>query len=149
VQWYADPSGPTEIQEFRRVGYVVRKGYSDIRLGIAAVTARLRTGRLKIVDYRCPNIFGEAQLYRYPTPQERLIVGEKPIDSDNHALGALRYLVSRIDARLIAKLRQQQPAELPVEAEVLDVSETQAAVFGVKPPPLSLMDNDDVWEVIR
>ena len=41
-------AGRTEIEELRVANLVVRSGFNDIRLGIAAVTARLRTGRLKI-----------------------------------------------------------------------------------------------------
>ena len=48
VMWYADPAGRTEIEELRAGGLVVRRGDNDIRPGIAAVTARLRTGRLKV-----------------------------------------------------------------------------------------------------
>ena len=48
VMWYADPAGRTEIEELRASGLVVRRGDNDIRPGIAAVTARLRTGRLKV-----------------------------------------------------------------------------------------------------
>ena len=104
------------------------------------------TGRLKICGYRCPNLIGEAKLYRYPSPQERVLVGERPIDDNNHALGALRYLISRLDARFIAKLRGKTDTEAPVEVEVVDPSETQAAVYGKKPRLLTLLDNEDVWE---
>jgi hypothetical protein len=76
VQWYADPSGPTEINEFRRAGYVVRKGQDEIRRGTAAVTAPLRTGRLRVCAHRCPNLLAEAKLYRYPGSAERALIGE-------------------------------------------------------------------------
>jgi hypothetical protein len=59
------------------------------------VAARIRTGRLK-VSPRCVNLIAEARLYRYPTPAESTQLGENPIDAHNHALAALRYLVSRI-----------------------------------------------------
>ena len=95
VMWYADPAGRTEIEELRRAGLTVRKGDNNIRRGIALVTARIRTGRLK-VSPRCVNLIGEARLYRYPTPVERAQLGENPIDAHNHALAALRYLASRI-----------------------------------------------------
>jgi hypothetical protein len=39
--------------------------------------------------------------------------GEDPIDDHNHALGALRYLVSRLDARFLARLRRRGQEELP------------------------------------
>src|SRR5207249_3146916 len=69
------------------------------------VTARLRTGRLWINNQRCPNLAAEAKLYRYPSPSERALAGENPIDEHNHALGALRYLISRLDGRFLGKLR--------------------------------------------
>ncbi len=114
VIWYADPAGRTEIEECRRADLKVLPGMNDVRLGIAAVTARLRTGRLKVLGPACPNLVAEAQLYRYPTPRERALVGEVPVDAHNHALAALRYLLSQIDARFLARLRSgTQTAETP------------------------------------
>jgi hypothetical protein len=66
---------------------------------------------LKIHATACPNLVQEARLYRYPSPRERGRhdevgeQGENPIDDHNHALGALRYLISGLDARFIARLR--------------------------------------------
>jgi len=110
VMWYADPSGATEIQECRAADRKVQPGTNDIRLGIAAVTARLRTGRLKVLGPACPNLVAESRLYRYPTPRERALVGEDPVDANNHALAALRYLISQLDARFLARLRSRKPA---------------------------------------
>jgi hypothetical protein len=107
VTWYADPAGRTEIEELRASGLVVRRGDNDIRPGIAAVAARLRTGRLKVRRNACPNLLTEASLYRYPSAAERALRGENPVDEHNHALGALRYLISRLDARFIARLRKR------------------------------------------
>ena len=95
VMWHADPAGATEISELSRAGLKVRRGDNNIRRGIALVTARIRTGRLK-VSQACVNLIAEARLYRYPTPAERELVGENPIDAHNHALAALRYLASRL-----------------------------------------------------
>jgi phage terminase large subunit len=95
AMWYADPAGRTEIEELRRAGLKVRHGDNNIRRGIALVTARIRTGRLK-VSPACVNLIAESRLYRYPTPAEREQLGENPIDAHNHALAALRYLVSRL-----------------------------------------------------
>jgi hypothetical protein len=104
ILWYADPAGRTEIEEFRAAGHLVRRANNGIRLGIAAVGTRIRTGRLRIDPKRCPNLAAEAALYRYPDDAERKVYGENPIDDNNHALGALRYLISRLDARYISKL---------------------------------------------
>lgn len=95
VMWHADPAGRTEIEELTRAGLRIRRGDNNIRRGIALITARIRTGRLK-VSPSCVNLIAEARLYRYPTPAEREIVGENPIDAHNHALAALRYLVTRL-----------------------------------------------------
>lgn len=128
VTWYADPAGRTEIEELRAAGLIVCKGDNDIRHGIAAVTARIRTGRLKVRRGSCPNLIEEAQLYRYPTAEETAGTGENPLDEYNHALGALRYLVSRLDVRFIARLRQ------PATPRGADAPRS--------PGP---MDNPDIW----
>jgi terminase large subunit-like protein len=109
VSWYADPAGRTEIEELRSAGLTVRASSNPIRPGIAAVTARLRTGRLKVLAGRCPNLCDEAHRYRYPTPSERVLLGENPVDEYNHALGALRYLIARLDARALGKSRRPIP----------------------------------------
>jgi hypothetical protein len=113
VEWYADPAGATEIAELRAGGLAARRGDNDIRLGIAAVSARLRTGRLKVRGRACPNLLAEARLYRYPTAAERALCGENPVDEHNHALAALRYLISRLDARFIARLRRRPVPDDP------------------------------------
>jgi len=106
VLWYADPAGATEINAFRVAGHTVRKAFKEVRVGIQAVTARLRTGRLRVHSQRCPELCGEAGRYRYPGATERAALGENPLDADNHALDALRYLVCGIDRGFVARLRR-------------------------------------------
>jgi hypothetical protein len=115
VVWYADPAGRTEIEELRAAGLAVRPGANDIRAGIAAVTARLRTGRLRVHQPSCPHLAAEARLYRYPTAAERAVQGENPVDTHNHALAALRYLISRLDARFLGRLRRHAPEDEETE----------------------------------
>jgi hypothetical protein len=139
ILWYADPAGRTEIEEFRSAGHTVRKGLNDIRLGIAAVTARIRTGRLKVSG--CPNLLAEARLYRYPSGAERSD-GENPIDEHNHALAALRYLVSRLDSRFIARLRHDGNSGVR-EGEA--PAEPPAPPTGPKAPQSISLQNPDLW----
>lgn len=101
VMWYADPSGANEIAELQRAGFKVRRGDNKLCSGIAAVSGRLQSDSLRIVEGRCPNLLVEAGLYRYPDSSDGAD-GENPIDKNNHALAALRYLISRIDARHLA-----------------------------------------------
>ncbi len=110
VRWHADPSGATEIAELRLAGLVIDKADHAIRPGLAAVTARLETGRLKVVAGACPHLLEEAGLYRYDA------AGEEPVDAHNHALDALRYLVAGLDARFLARVRKEPQAE-PAKAE--------------------------------
>jgi hypothetical protein len=123
VTWFADPAGRTEIEELRASGLTVRRGPNDLRPGIAAVSARIRTGRLKVLGSACPHLLAEARLYRYPSASERTVLGEQPLDEHNHALAALRYLVAQLDVRFLARLRKQAaPAEaIPAEPAVVDV----------------------------
>jgi hypothetical protein len=99
VTWYADPSGATERAELRCAGFTVHEGDNALRPGIAAVTARIENGTLRILEGACPNLLAEAGLYRYSGP------GEAPMDEHNHALAALRYLISRLDTRHMAGSR--------------------------------------------
>jgi hypothetical protein len=100
VTWYADPSGATERCELRCAGFTVREGDNALRPGIAAVSARLENGTLRVLEGACPNLLAEAALYRYSDDAV-----EAPVDEHNHALAALRYLVSRLDTRHMAGSR--------------------------------------------
>jgi Terminase large subunit, T4likevirus-type, N-terminal len=134
VVWYADPAGATEIAELLSSGLKVRRADNNIRSGIAAVTARLRTGRLKVHGPACPHLLDEARLYRYPTASERTAINENPVDEHNHALGALRYLIAALDARFIAKLRKRPDAKAPLDEAMKTVD------------PL---DNPELWTELK
>jgi hypothetical protein len=109
VRWYADPAGAGEISELKRAGFSISAGKNALRQGIAAVTARLHSGRLKVVVGACPNLLAEAELYRYSddAADKR---AETPVDDHNHALAALRYLVMKLDAGRNVRTR---PVETP------------------------------------
>jgi hypothetical protein len=118
VMWYADPAGASDIAELRCAGFTVRKGNNAKRPGIAAVSARLQNGTLRVLEGRCPNLLAEAGLYRHGED-------ETPIDEHNHALDALRYLVSRLDARHMAcgvKEADTSAASRPAAPKWLDAN---------------------------
>ena len=100
VTWYADPAGATEIAELRCAGFHVHRGNNALRPGIAAVSARVENGTLKVVQDRCPNLLAEAALYRYDSANKKC--AETPLDAHNHALAALRYLISKLDHHRMA-----------------------------------------------
>jgi hypothetical protein len=130
VTWYADPAGANEIAELRCAGFAVRKGVNALRTGIMAVTARLANGTLKVLPGACPDLLHEASLYRWNTEAD----SETPADEHNHALAALRYLVTRLDEHHLAR-----PAPTPRPRE-----EPPKQSDRKERPWLSLW-NEDLW----
>ncbi len=134
VMWYCDPAGAQERVELIAAGLKVQKGLNPIRPGIMAVSARLESGRLKVLEGACPKLLYEASLYRYPEGGG----SEVPEDDHNHAVGALRYLVSRLDERRMARAgRGVAPADAG-----------EAPLLPPKPvfrPYRDLRDDPDVW----
>lgn len=100
IRWYCDPSEPSQIYRLRKGGHKVRKAIRSILTGIDAVNGRIRSGRLK-VNSNCRCLITESELYSFPEKDEE-IVGDKPVDKNNHAMDALRYLIMGIDAKLPA-----------------------------------------------
>lgn len=78
----------------------------SIEVGISLIQSRIRTGRLKIVKGETPNLKMEAGKYRYPMV-DGVVVGNLPIDKDNHLMDALRYLVSGCDRQELARASKQ------------------------------------------
>jgi hypothetical protein len=132
VTWYCDPAGANERAELIVANFTVRIGNNAIGAGIAAVTARIENGTLKIVEGRCPNLLREAQLYRYgDDPADRR--SENPLDENNHALSALRYLIYSLDAHRLARPR---PCSAGPEKPL---------VSPPKPKPWLRLDNEALW----
>ncbi|HEV3259973.1 MAG TPA: terminase family protein [Gemmataceae bacterium] len=141
VVWSADPAGRTETEELRHAGLKVFPGNNDIQAGIAAVTARVRTGRLKVSRGGCPNLLHEAGLYRYPHTRDGTATSEVPIDDFNHALAALRYLVSRLDTGFMARFRKQ-----PARPDAGLPGTDQAAPASAPPArPKFRLDQEHLW----
>src|SRR5262249_45937534 len=115
VTWYCDPSGAQQRCDLVRLGHRVFPGRNGLESGVALVTARLADGTLKVVKEACPNLLYEASLYRWEDDDDG---PEAPVSEHNHALDALRYLVSRLD--------QHRPA--PGEA-------ADAPAAGAEAPP--------------
>jgi Terminase large subunit, T4likevirus-type, N-terminal len=110
VTWYADPAGANEIAELRCADFVVRRGDNALEHGIAAVHARLADGALRVLEGRCPNLLAEAGRYRFgDSAAER--GSETPIDAHNHALGALRYLITRLDKHKMVRPLEWSPGD--------------------------------------
>lgn len=60
---------------------------------------------MRVLEGACPNLLAEAALYRY-SDDAREANAEVPVDDHNHALAALRYLISKLDTGWMARLRK-------------------------------------------
>jgi phage terminase large subunit len=97
--FYIDSSDPVEIKEMTMAGLpavAVKKGPGSIEAGIKFVTELIRMRRLVVESDSCKNLLEELEQYSYPDPKDGKPASEIPIDMYNHALDALRYLVTSI-----------------------------------------------------
>jgi hypothetical protein len=135
VMWYADPAGAGEIAELRSANFKVRAGNNSLRPGIAAVTARLENGGLRVLQGKCPNLLAEAALYRYDERAQ----SETPLDDDNHALAALRYLIMALDQRKMARIR------LPAEGDGVEAEQVKETPAKPKERKWLSVHNPQLW----
>jgi hypothetical protein len=110
VMWYADPEGAQERQILRSLGFKLRDAKNSIAPGIAAVRARIETGRLKVLGSACPNLIEESKLYSYPPALPGHSRSENPTPEYNHAMDALRYLISRLDGHAFNQFQKSPPS---------------------------------------
>jgi hypothetical protein len=122
-RWWADPAGADQIAELRRAGHdvvpCVHTGTKPLPSGIAKVTQRIKTGRLK-VHGSLGYLIEEAGKYHYEKQTE------VPVDADNHLLAALRYMIVGHDR---GKPASPQPAG---NAAVRDFKREQAKAEALK-----------------
>ena len=142
TRWFADPAGADQVAELRAADHDVvsctHAGSTPLASGIAAVTERLRSGRLKILG-SLGNLIDEAGKYRYENKSQKPEgKTEKPVDCDNHALAALRYMVVGIDRYRVVK--DAAPPE-PPEAQVARLKEAQR----LKSEEWHSLDNEAWW----
>ncbi len=118
--YYADPSGLLEINEMNKLGVMVQKSINDIEMGIERVTARGKTGRLRISP-ECRNLISEAETYHYKEDTD------KPVKEHDHCVDALRYVIMGVDGK---------PEPMVVSLNYNDNEE---------PEDVMLSDNPRVW----
>jgi PBSX family phage terminase large subunit len=121
---YPDPENPSAIKviQSKRANVIeVNKGKGSIVSGISRIRELLKQNRLYI-HKSCVNLLLEMETYAYPDGKEGRNDDEVPVDSNNHAIDALRYVLSSHKADmndLTARLRQQfltNEANLSVES---------------------------------
>lgn len=100
VQWFTEHE-LNQTNKLRRGGHNCRKAYKAIEPGIIMVNSRINLDQVKVIENRCPALCAEAVTYVYPEKDEEH-VGDKPIDKDNHAMDAFRYMIATLDRRKAA-----------------------------------------------
>ena len=92
--WAADPENPENIRSLRLSGLCLEKAKKGISDGITAVNGLIAANQLFISE-ACTNLRKEADVYCYSDKNLK----EKPVDTFNHAMDALRYLVMSVVRR--------------------------------------------------
>jgi hypothetical protein len=154
VCWYAVPSGAAEIQYLRGAGHRVLRGTKAIRSGIAAVAARIETGRLKVLRPACPNLLDEAGMYHYARRRPGEPISETPVDLYNHALGAVCYIVPKIVAAFLARFARNHPdagGAQETEQHDTEAAESMPQVLKRLIPRQTALPADDkgLWEPLN
>lgn len=94
--FFCDPSQPGYIEEFNRHGLTAVGADNDIRRGVDLTFALIKENKLKFFKGTCPHTLDEIETYHYGEPKD---LGpddadkeQKPVDQDNHAMDAMRYV---------------------------------------------------------
>lgn len=93
---YPDPEAPAAIEVMRRKGINLRdvvKGKDSIEHGINKMREMFKQNKL-FIHKSCINLIGELEMYSYPDKSAFRNANENPQDEYNHAIDALRYVVS-------------------------------------------------------
>lgn len=91
---YPDPENAAGIETMRRKGINTRqvnKGADSIVHGINTLRELFRQNRL-FIHTSCINLIAELESYSYADDNNLRNPSEKPLDKDNHAIDALRYV---------------------------------------------------------
>lgn len=105
---YPDPESPSAIEELRQLNINVRevvKGKDSIQSGIQKIRELLLIDKIKI-NSRCINLISEFEMYSYDDEKETN-QNEKPVKANDHALDALRYVISMVQRESPREVRKK------------------------------------------
>ncbi len=102
AEYWAGSDRPDYIEEMRKTGLTVRQTeIKSVQLQIDAINNRIYSDRV-IVSDACRALKSEAQFWRYPEKDDET-AGEKPVDGNDHACEAFRYLVGNLDRHTLGQ----------------------------------------------
>ena len=91
IAFYCDPSEPSYIEQFRKVGLNAKEGNNEIRPGINKITELIKTKKLFVFS-NCTNLIREFESYSYPEIKDEKQPQEIPLKLNDHSMDALRYV---------------------------------------------------------
>lgn len=96
VSW-ADPENAEDRAELKNAGIPTKAARKDIAKGIEAIQSRLKikaNGKPSLVIFNhCRNLISELVGYRYPSGSSSSNPKDIPLQKDDHACDALRYVI--------------------------------------------------------
>ena len=95
---YPDPENAGAIEELKRKHVNIReviKGKGSVKSGIQSIRELLLRGDL-MINKQCVNLISEFEMYSYDDAKGEKNEQEEPIKANDHALDALRYVVSSL-----------------------------------------------------
>lgn len=96
---FCDPSGLNAIETFKRNGLRALDA-DNSRIGCNSGISKLKSlfkQDMIHIDKHCKNLISELESYRYEKDKTTGNYNEEPVKKDDHAVDALRYLVSEYD----------------------------------------------------
>jgi len=90
--FFADPSEPMNIQQFRKEGINIIEGDNQLNPGINKVRELIGENKL-FIHSTCKNIIDEFQSYCFAEAKDIALPKEKPQEGHNHGLDSIRYVV--------------------------------------------------------
>lgn len=100
----------------------VIKGKDSIKSGIDLVRAFFKANRLHI-HKRCVNLIQELETYAYPEKLANRNESENPIKENDHAVDALRYLITstqKMGAKTETQQRQEEQFQIRRNRQVMN-----------------------------
>lgn len=89
--FYADPSEPSFIDDFKRAGLNCLPADNTVIAGIGKVNGLFKNNRIFIVKDMCPNLERELNEYKWKQTQGGDVKPDEPEKQFDHAPDALRY----------------------------------------------------------
>lgn len=90
---FCDSAEPDRITTLKASGLRAVGAQKEIMAGINSVQTTMKNNRWFIVAEACPGADLEFTMYRYPDEDESKSTKDQPLDEDNHAMDAIRYLI--------------------------------------------------------